>query len=264
VSILAPEGTLQSGYFKSGLFAIIAALDLARHTSLKFLQSLFPPQERARIFEFGAVAGCGQRFNADIYAGFGFGLFERLEVGFNEDADIIASDRIPADRQIDDLCVLRKRAASGNIERIGLLCESDPAASIREGIGGIASRLTRSPGFEFRILRSFLEEIRKGRIQIQQRLLKNNRTDFGKKGFLRILFPFGEFGCSLVIANGFVLSLPGLAAKFQSLIVHITSAAEGSGQLSSLLIRREEPVFEGLLSYHGNILHHTSGLCTRY
>jgi hypothetical protein len=89
--------------------------------------------------------------------------------------------------------------------------------------------LTPSPGFEFRILRSFLEEIRKGRIQIQQRLLKNNRTDFGKKGFLSLLFPFGEFGCGLVIAIGFVLLPPGLAAKFQSLIVHITSAAEGPG-----------------------------------
>src|SRR5262249_50881799 len=143
------------------------------------------------------------------YAGFGFGIFEWLEIGFNEDADKIAAARILADRQIDDLCVLRKRAAPGNIERLGLLCERDPAVSIRESIAGIASRLTRSPGFEFRILRSFLEEIRKCGIQIQQRLLKNNRTDFGKKGFLRRLFPFGEFGCSLVIANGFVLLLPG-------------------------------------------------------
>lgn len=223
------DSGVQSGYFKSGLPAIIAALDLARHTALKFLQSLFPPEERARIFEFFALAGRGQRFNADVYAGFGFGLFERLDIGFNEDADKIAAARIPADRQIDDFCVLRKRAAPGNIERLGLLCESDPAVSIGESIGGIADRLTRSPGFEFRILRPFLEEIRKGRIQIQQRLLKNNRTDFGKKGFLRLLFPFGEFGRGLVIANGFVLLLPGLAAKFQSLIVHITSAAEGPG-----------------------------------
>ena len=195
------DSSVQSGYFKSGLIAIIAAPDLARHTSLKFLQSLFPPQERARIFEFGAVAACGQRFNADIYTGFGFGLIERLDIGFNEDADKIASARIPADRQIDDFCILRKRAAPGNIERLGLLCESDPAVSMSEGIGCIASRLTRPPRFEFRILRSFLEEIRKGRIQIQQRLLKHNRTDFGKKGFLSLLFSLGEFGCSLVIAN---------------------------------------------------------------
>jgi len=59
------DSGVQSGYFKSGLLAIIAALDLARHTSLKFLQSLFPPEEGARIFELGAVAGCGQRFDAD-------------------------------------------------------------------------------------------------------------------------------------------------------------------------------------------------------
>jgi hypothetical protein len=66
--------------------------------------------------------------------------------------------------------------------------ESDAAASIREGIVGIAGRLTRSSGFEFRILRSFLEEVREGRIQIQRRLLKRDRTDFGKKSFLRLLF----------------------------------------------------------------------------
>jgi hypothetical protein len=255
---------VQSGYFKSGLLAIIAALDLARHTSLKFLQSLFAPEERARVFEFGAVAGRGQCLNADIYAGFGFGLFERLDTSFNQDADKIASARIPADRQIDDFRIVRKRAAPGNIERLRLLGESDAAASIRESIGGIAGRLTRSSGFEFRILRSLLKEIREGRIQIQQRLLKHDRTDLGKKGFLRLLFPCGESGCSLVIAHGFLLQLPGLAAKFQSLIVYKASADEGPGQLRCLLIRWEESVFEGLWDYHGDILHEISGLCMRY
>src|SRR5215471_14872409 len=62
------------------------------------------------------------------------------------------------------------------------------------------------PRFEFGILCSLLEEIREGRIQIQQRLLKNDRTDLGKKGFLRLLFPFAEFQCGLVIAHGFLLS----------------------------------------------------------
>src|SRR5262245_28578614 len=199
---------VQSGYFKSGLLAIIAPLDLARHTSLKFLHSLFAPEQRSRVFEFGAVAGRGQRLNADIYAGFGFGLFERLDIGFNEDADKMASARIPADRQICDFRVLWKQPAPGDIERLGLLGESDAAVSICESIGGIASRLTRSSGFEFRILRSLLKEIREGRIQIQQRLLKHDRTDLGKKGFLRLLFPCGESRCSLVIVHGFLLLLP--------------------------------------------------------
>ena len=262
-SSIADSG-VQSGYFESGLSAIIAPLDLARHTTLKFLQALFAPDEWARIFQFFAVAGRGERLNAYVYASFCFCLFERLNFGFNEDADKMASTRIPADRQIDDFRILGERPTPGDIERFGLPGESDAAVSICEGISGIADRLTRSSGFEFRILSPFLEEVPESRIQIQQRLLKNNRTDFGKKGFLRLLFPFSEFGCSLAIANGFVLLLPGLDAKFQSLIVNKASAAEGSGQLSSLLIRREEPVFEGLLSYHGNILHHTSGLCTRY
>jgi hypothetical protein len=76
------DSGMQSGYFKSGILAIIAALDLARHTSLKFLQSLFALEEWARIFEFLAVAGRRQRFNADIYTGFGFGFFERLDISF--------------------------------------------------------------------------------------------------------------------------------------------------------------------------------------
>ncbi len=83
------------------------------------------------------------------------------------------------------------------------------------------------------------------------------------KGFFRILFPLVEFRCSLAIAHGFLLLLPGLAAIFQSLIVNITSAAEGSGQLRRLPISGEESIFERLLRYHGNILHHFSGLFTR-
>src|SRR5262249_11753170 len=102
---------------------------------------------------------------------------------------------------------------------------------------------------------SALEEVRESRIEITQRLLKNNRTDFGKEGFLRFLFPFGEFQGGVVIAEGFLLLLPSLAAIVQSLIVNIARAAEGSGKLLSLLISREEPVFKRLLDYHGDILH---------
>ena len=150
-SSIADSG-VQSGYFESGLSAIIAPLDLARHTTLKFLQALFAPDEWARIFQFFAVAGRGERLNAYVYASFCFCLFERLNFGFNEDADKMASTRIPADRQIDDFRILGERPTPGDIERFGLPGESDAAVSICEGISGIADRLTRSSGFEFPIL----------------------------------------------------------------------------------------------------------------
>ena len=118
--------------------------------------------------------------------------------------------------------------------------------------------------FKFRILSSLHEEVGESGVEIPQRLLKNDRTDLGKKGFLRLLFPFGEFQSGIVIADGFLLLLPGPAAKFQSLIVNKASATEGSGQLRGLLIRGEESVFESLLDYHEGILHYVSGLCTRY
>src|SRR5882672_12128536 len=110
--------------------------------------------------------------------------------------------------------------------------------------------------FKFRILSSLLKEIGESGVEITQRLLKNNRTDFGKKGFLKLLFPFGEFQCGVVIADGFLLLLPGLAAKFEGLIVNKASAAEGSGKLSGLRIRGEESILESLLDDHGDILHH--------
>src|SRR5215813_254239 len=115
-----------------------------------------------------------------------------------------------------------------------------------------------TPRFKFRILSSLLEEVGESRIEITQGLLKNDRTDLGKEGFLRLLFPFGELQCGVVIAEGFLVLLPGLAAKFEGLIVYKASATEGSGQLSRLLIRREEPIHEGLLDNHGNILHQMS------
>src|SRR5262245_5321583 len=94
--------------------------------------------------------------------------------------------------------------------------------------------------FKFRILRSLLEEVRESRVEIKQRLLKNDRTDFGKKGCLRLLFPCSEFQRGVVIADGFLLLPSGLAAKFEGLIVNKSSAAEGSGKLRSLRVRGEE------------------------
>jgi len=72
-SDIADSG-VQSGYSESGFLSIVAVFDLARQTALKYLQSPLKFSERARIFEFLAIAGCGQRLNADIYAHFGFSL----------------------------------------------------------------------------------------------------------------------------------------------------------------------------------------------
>src|SRR5262249_35242472 len=200
----------------------------------------------------------GQRLNAYIYADFGFGLFEPLNVGFNQDADKIASTCVPADRQVEDFRVIRKRLAPYNIERFGLLGQNDSAVSKGEGIGGVTNRLAMTARFKFRISRSLLEEIRKSRIEIKQRLLKNDRTDFGKKGSLRLLFPCCEFQSGVVIADGFLLLQPGLAAKFEGLIVNKASATEGSGKLCSLRVRGEESIHEALLDNHGDILHQMS------
>jgi hypothetical protein len=252
---------VQVGYFKSGFLTIGAALDLARQTTLKSLQSLFTPGEWARVFDLLAVAGRGQRLNTNVYADFGFSLSERLDVGFNKNADKIASARIPTNGQIEDFCVIWKRTTPGNIERFGLLCQYDSTVSKGEGIGGVASRLAMTARFKFRILRPLLEEVRESCIEITQRLLKNNRTDLRKKGCLRLLFPCGEFQCGVVIAKGFLLLPPSLAAIVQSQIVNIANASEGSDKLSNLLISWEESVFKRLLDYHGDILGHIHGVC---
>ena len=128
-----------------------------------------------------------------------------------------------------------------------MLGQCDSTILKGESIGGVASRLAMTARFKFRILSALLEEVGESCIEITQRLLKNNRTDLGKKGFLRLFFPFGEFQSGVVIANGFLLLLPGLAAIFQSLIVNKASAAESSGELSGLRIRGEESILESLL-----------------
>jgi len=132
---------VESGYFQSGLLAIVTALGLARQAALKPLQSLFALNQGARIFELFAVAGRGQRLDADIDADFGLGSPERLNIGFNEDADKIALTRISADCQIEDFGVVGKWTAPDNVQRRGLLGQRDLAVSTREGIGGIARRL---------------------------------------------------------------------------------------------------------------------------
>ena len=142
-----------------------------------------------------------------------------------------------------------------------MLGQCDSTILKGESIGGVASRLAMTARFIFRILSALLEEVGESRIEIPQRLLKNDRTDLGKKGFLRLLFPCSEFQCGVVIANGFLLLLPGLAAIFQSLIVNKASAAEGCGKLRGLRISGEESIFEGLLDDHGDILRHISRLC---
>ena len=258
-----PSGVADFGvqlrHFQSGLLSIVAILDLARQTTLKSFQSHFPSDERTRIFKFLALARRGQRLNANVYADFGFDSPSRLDIGFNKDADKMASACIPADRQINDFGIVGKRTTPGNIERLGLLGHCDATISKGEGVGGIASRLALASRFKLRILRSLLKEISEGRVEIKQGLLKNDSAHFGKKGFLGLFLPLSEFGRCEAIANGFLLLLPGRSAIFQSLIVNIASAAEGFSELSRLFISRKESVFEGLLDYHRNILQPIDG-----
>jgi len=107
---------VQPRNFQSGLLPIGAALDLARQATLKPLQSIFGSDERAGIFKFLALTGRCQCLNAKVYADFGFGLPERLDVGFNKDADKIASACIPANGQISDFGIVWKPTTPGNIE----------------------------------------------------------------------------------------------------------------------------------------------------
>jgi len=132
-SSVADSG-VQFGYFQPGFLTIVAVLDLARQTALKSLQALFPPDERARIFKFLAVASRGQCLNAKVYADFGFDLPEGLDLSFNEDADNIALAGVTADRQIEDFGVLRQWAAPDNIQRLGLLGQCDSAISVGKSI----------------------------------------------------------------------------------------------------------------------------------
>src|SRR5215475_15007424 len=67
---------MQFGYSEPGLLSIITILDLTRQTALQYPQSLFMPDERTRVFDLLALAGRGQCLNPDVYADFGFGLFE--------------------------------------------------------------------------------------------------------------------------------------------------------------------------------------------
>jgi hypothetical protein len=118
-----------------------------------------------------------------------------------------------------------------------------------------------APGFEIGIPGSLLEEVRKSRIQIAERLLKDNRADFGKKSPLRLLFPLCKFGGAFVIAYGLLFLEPGCGPKLQCLIVNIASATKGMRQLRRLLTGRKESVLEGLLLYHQIILHWISTFC---
>src|SRR5882672_3399192 len=252
---------VQPGYSESGFLSIITVLDLARQIALKYSQPLFTPEEWARVFDLLAVAGRSKHLNTNVYTDFGFSLFESFNIGLNQDADEIAPTCVPADSQIEDFSVIRKRATPNNVERFGLLCQRDSTVSKGERIGSIASRLAMTPGFEFRILSSLLEKVCESVIEIAQRLLKNNRTDLGKKSFLRLLFPFGQFQRRIMVVNGFLALLPRFTTIVQSLIVNKASAAEGSGKLRGLLVIREEPVFEGLLYYHGYILLSMDAYC---
>jgi hypothetical protein len=259
-SAIADSG-VQSGYSEPGFLSIITILDLTREATLKYLQSLLTLNERARIFDLLALTGHSQRLNTDINADFGFGLFESFDIGFNQDADKIASTGVPADSQVEDFSVIGKRAAPNNVERFGLLGQCDATLFKCEGIGSVASRLAMEARFKFRIPGSLLEEVGESSIEIAQRLLKNNRADLGKKFFVRFLFPLCEFQGGIVIANGFVFLAPGFAAICQGLIINKASAAEGSGKLCGLRIRGEESIFKSLLDNHVGILQHMSNLC---
>jgi hypothetical protein len=64
---------VQSRHSQSGLCPIITILDLTRQSTLKYSQSLFMLNERARVFDLLAIAGRSRRLNTNVYADFGFG-----------------------------------------------------------------------------------------------------------------------------------------------------------------------------------------------
>jgi len=143
---------VKPGYFEFGFLSIITALDLAGETALQFLQSLFSPQERARIFKPLSVAGNCKGLDADINPDLGFDLLEWFDISFNQDADEVSLAGVLAGCQVDEFCIIGKRTRPAYLKRIILLGKRNPTVSIRESVRGVANRLRAVFRFEFFVI----------------------------------------------------------------------------------------------------------------
>ena len=98
-------------------------------------------------------------------------------------------------------------------------------------IGLIANGLFVFATLEFRIARSFSEEVLKGRIKVSQGLLQNNRAHILKKGFFRFLLPLSQSNSCLRVGNGFLLLLIYLGAQLEPTVPDKTGAPRKCSQV---------------------------------
>jgi hypothetical protein len=106
------------GDFQPRSVTVLRAFDLARKTALVQAQSLGGLVQTSRILKFLIVAAFGQRLKAEINADISSGLRQRLNIGFDQDADEVASRAVLTDGCADENGVIRQRTRPGDGERL--------------------------------------------------------------------------------------------------------------------------------------------------
>jgi len=239
------------GDLDSLFIAIIRASDLARKPALSQAKSLRRLVQWPRILKSHPITASRQSFDADIYPDIGACLRQRMNVGFDQNADEIPFGFIFADRRADELRVIGQRTRPAYLKRLVIFGKPDPTASVCECVRLIASRPSVFAAFEARIFGSFLKEVIKRGVKVSEGLLQDDAAHVIQKSFLRFLLPSRQrFGC-LGVAQRLMSFFVGFRPQLKPLIPDKTRAAEGSSELRFLGIGRKESVFIGFLNDHG-------------
>lgn len=236
------------GDFDPRLLAIVRAFHFSRKPSLTNFQAALFALEMARILKVLSIAQSGERDQSNIKADLSADFRQWLDVCLDQDADEIAFGSVFADCAGNQMGIVREWARPRDIERLDVLGQRQNLPVEGEGILGIPDGLARVTALESRILRPLVKEVGETNAQVSQRLLKNDRTYFSEKGFLR--FQRRQHIRQVNVAQRFLSLLPSFGFLLQSPVVDKSRAAKCFRQLLFLFNRWIEPIFVCTLFNH--------------
>ena len=227
------------GDLQTGFLAVLRTFLLAGHLALRSCQLLLVLPGMARVPNLLAIRQRGRVRQAHVDTDLLCDGGQRLDLDFTAQADVIApawglaeNDGAWVHRHV--LRPLHVDGAQlGNTQSVLRAVKAKAIAGIRRALF-LVLRLKR------RIRRAAFPEVHKPALQMPQRLLERDATDFLQVREVALLQPWQHIN-RVYFGDPFLVFIPGIRAVRQEVVVHFTGAAERLRELLLLLVCRVEP-----------------------
>ena len=251
---------MKACHFETSLISILGTFFLLRMPSLRSCQFLFVFGKVLGVVIGLSLGGDDHAFESQIKPDHLWSHRQGFDLFFHQDRHKVTVGFIFGDGDGRRLGIFGQGTRPDDSERLLHLGKGEVCSIPLESRDRVLSRLQMAFLLEAGVIRSPLEEVTKGFIQMTKGLLRRNaRYLIEPRGF-RLLLEDGQGSRGVVIRNAPLLLIVGIGTQTQCPVIDVATTPKGPSKKSLLLVGRVDSILVCAFLFHSS---HTITYCVK-